>query len=61
VRSATTQVGYLIGSLFGGLALAAGGHALVGVVLAALFAASAMAYVCRDREGCTGRPALAAA
>ena len=59
VRSVTTQLGYLLGSVVGGLALAVGGYAAVGVAFAALFAAAAIPYACYRPHGCSGRPVLA--
>ncbi len=49
VRAATTQMGYLIGSLVGGIAIAIGGFGLLSVVYAALFLAATMPYVCLRR------------
>jgi predicted MFS family arabinose efflux permease len=46
VRAATTQLGYLIGSLLGGIAIAVGGFGLLGVVVASLFLAAALPYLC---------------
>ncbi|MCZ7588234.1 MAG: MFS transporter [Gaiella sp.] len=45
VRAVTTQLGYLIGSLVGGIAFALGGFAGLGVVFGALFVASTLPYV----------------
>lgn len=45
VRAVTTQVGYLIGSLAGGAALAIGGFGLLSVAFGGLFLASTMPYV----------------
>jgi len=59
VRSATQQLGYLLGSLAGGLALAVGGYPAVGAAFAALFAAAALPYACLARQGCPRRAALA--
>jgi predicted MFS family arabinose efflux permease/ribosomal protein S18 acetylase RimI-like enzyme len=44
VRSVTTQLGYLIGALVGGAALALGGFALLGVAFGGLFLASTVPY-----------------
>ena len=46
VRAATTQIGYLIGSLLGGAAIAAGGLNLLAVVYAPLFLAATLPYLC---------------
>lgn len=45
IRAVTTQAGYLIGSLIGGIALAAGGFALLGVAFGGLFLASVLPHV----------------
>ena len=44
VRAVTTQLGYLLGALVGGAALAVGGFALVGVAMGGLFVASMLPY-----------------
>ena len=44
VRAVTTQLGYLLGALVGGAALAVGGFALLGVVFGGLFLASTVPY-----------------
>jgi len=44
VRAAANQFGYLVGAAAGGVALAAGGFAALGVTLAAMFAASTLAH-----------------
>jgi MFS transporter, DHA1 family, inner membrane transport protein len=49
VRAATTQAGYLIGSLVGGLAIAVGGFDLLSVAFGGLFLASMLPYVCLGR------------
>ena len=58
VRAATTQIGYLIGSLFGGIAIAVGGLGLLSVVYAALFVAATLPHLCLRRacvlEGAVG-------
>ena len=58
IRAATTQIGYLIGSLVGGIAIAIGGFGLLSVVYAALFLAATLPYVCLRRpcwlEGAVG-------
>lgn len=67
VRAVATQLGYLIGSLLGGLALAVGGYALMGPVFAALFAAAALPHLCLTARACQGtrrlglQPTVAAA
>jgi predicted MFS family arabinose efflux permease len=45
-RATTTQVGYLLGSLLGGLAIAMGGLTALSVLYAALFVAATLPYVC---------------
>ena len=44
VRAVTTQLGYLIGALVGGAAIALGGFALLGVAMGGLFLASTLPY-----------------
>jgi predicted MFS family arabinose efflux permease len=51
-RAASTHVGYLLGSLLGGLALATGGEAAVGAAFGLLFLASALPYVTAWRVRC---------
>ena len=51
-RAAITHVGYLSGSLLGGLALAAGGGTAVGVAFGLLFLASAVPYISAWRVRC---------
>ncbi len=46
IRAAATQLGTVAGAAIGGAALANGGYGLVGIVLSALFAASALPHVC---------------
>jgi predicted MFS family arabinose efflux permease len=60
VRAATTQIGYLVGSLVGGVALAAGGFAALGLAYGGLFLAATLPYVC-IRATCRSRAALEAA
>jgi predicted MFS family arabinose efflux permease len=57
IRAATTQLGYLIGSLLGGLALAMGGFSALAVVFGGLFVASTVPYVC-VRQTCRSRLAV---
>ena len=57
IRAATTQLGYLVGSLLGGLALAVGGFSVLAVVFGGLFLASTFPYVC-VRRTCRTRLAL---
>lgn len=45
VRAVTTQIGYLIGSLVGGAALALGGFGLLAVAFGGLFLASTLPYL----------------
>jgi predicted MFS family arabinose efflux permease len=47
VRAGSSELGYLVGSAAGGLALATGGFPLVGLVFGALFAAAALPHVLR--------------
>lgn len=49
VRATTTQLGYLIGSLVGGLALATGGFALLSIAFGGLFLAATLPYLCLRR------------
>jgi predicted MFS family arabinose efflux permease len=58
IRAATNQIGYLVGSALGGLALAMGGFAALAVVFGGLFLASTLPYVC-VRRACPARLALA--
>jgi predicted MFS family arabinose efflux permease len=58
LRAVATQLGYLIGSLLGGVALATGGYELMGVVFAGLFAAAALPHVCLTARRCPGRSRL---
>jgi DHA1 family inner membrane transport protein len=44
VRGVTTQLGYLVGALVGGAAIAIGGFALLGVAMGGLFVASTLPY-----------------
>ena len=57
IRAATTQIGYLIGSLVGGLALATGGFHALAIVFGGLFLAATLPYVCL-RAQCRSRAAL---
>ena len=63
VRAVTTQLGYLIGALAGGAALAVAGFAGIGVVMGGLFLASTLPYaslrLARRRAG-SEAPALEA-
>jgi predicted MFS family arabinose efflux permease len=60
VRGVTTQIGYLIGSLAGGLALALGGFDALAVAYGGLFLAAVVPYVCVRRE-CRARGTLVVA
>ncbi len=61
VRAVTTQLGYLIGALVGGAAIAIGGFALLGVAMGGLLLASTLPYAARDRRASEGsRAALPA-
>ena len=53
VRAASTQIGYLLGSLLGGLAIAIGGLGLLAVVYGALFVGATLPYLC-VRKQCRG-------
>ena len=55
-RAALTHVGYLVGSLLGGGALALGGEAAVGIAFGALFLASAAPYLLTWSTRCEVRP-----
>ena len=62
VRAVTTQLGYLIGALLGGAALALGGFALLGVAFGGLFLASTLPYAAhrlseRSEARAAARPA----
>ena len=57
VRAATTQLGYLIGSLVGGITLALGGFGALGLAFGGLFLASTLPYLC-VRSACRSRVAL---
>ena len=62
VRAVTTQLGYLLGALLGGAALAVGGFALLGVAFGGLFLASTLPYAARhlaerSEARATARPA----
>ena len=59
IRAATNQVGYLVGSVLGGLALTVGGFSALAVVFGGLFVASTLPYVCLRRT-CRTRLALQA-
>jgi predicted MFS family arabinose efflux permease len=56
IRAATTQLGYLLGSLAGGLALAVGGFEALALAFGGLLAASTLPYVC-VRKSCVPQPA----
>ena len=51
-RAAITHAGYLAGSLLGGLALATGGHAAVGVAFGLLFLAASAPHLTAWRARC---------
>lgn len=57
VRAATTQIGYLLGSLVGGGALALGGFHALAIAYGGLFVASVIPYVCLRSE-CRARGTL---
>ncbi|HEX6699601.1 MAG TPA: MFS transporter [Gaiellaceae bacterium] len=54
-RAALTHVGYLAGSLLGGLALATGGEGAVGIAFGALFLAAAAPYLLTWSTRCEAR------
>lgn len=51
LRAAATQFGYLLGSVLGGAALAAGGYPGLAVMLASLFALAALPHLGRRESG----------
>jgi hypothetical protein len=57
-RAAITHAGYLAGSLVGGAALAAGGHAAIGVAFGLLFLGAGAPYLSEWASRC--RPPAAA-
>jgi DHA1 family inner membrane transport protein len=57
IRAATNQIGYLVGSMVGGVALAVGGFPTLAIAFGGLFVAAALPYVCL-RGACRARPAL---
>jgi MFS transporter, DHA1 family, inner membrane transport protein len=57
-RAALTQVGYLVGSLLGGAALAAGGRTAVGVAFGSLLLAAAAPYFSTWNARCEQRHQL---
>ena len=57
-RAALTQVGYLVGSLLGGAALAIGGRTAVGVAFGSLFLAAAAPYFSTWNARCEQRHQL---
>ena len=52
IRAATSQTGYLIGSVLGGVALALGGFSALAIAFGGLFLASTLPYLCL-RPACT--------
>jgi MFS transporter, DHA1 family, inner membrane transport protein len=46
IRAASTQIGYLVGSLVGGVAIAVGGFGLLSVAFGGLFLAATLPYLC---------------
>lgn len=58
IRAAASQLGYLVGSLAGGLALAVGGFEALAVGFGGLMLASTLPYVC-VRATCRARPVVA--
>ena len=61
IRAATTQIGYLIGALAGGAALAAGGFAALSLAFGGLFLAATVPYACVRATCRAARPATVAA
>jgi MFS transporter, DHA1 family, inner membrane transport protein len=59
-RAALTHVGYLVGSLLGGVALTIGGGAAVGIVFGSLFLAAAAPYLLTWSTRCEVHGRLAA-
>ena len=59
IRTAANQFGYLGGSAIGGLALAVGGYAALGVAFGVMFALSAVPHVVALRAGRDARAAAA--
>lgn len=57
IRGITTQMGYLIGSLVGGVAIAVGGFALLAVALGGLFVVATLPHIC-VRKPCPLRAAV---
>ena len=45
IRAAAAQIGWILGGLLGGVALAVGGYATLGLVLGALYAAGGLLHV----------------
>jgi len=50
IRAATSQIGYLVGALAGGAALAVGGYAALAVAFGGFFLAATAPYVCLRRS-----------
>ena len=59
-RAVLTQIGYLAGSLLGGVALAIGGEAAIGIAFGSLFLAAAAPYLLTWSTRCEIVPAPAA-
>jgi DHA1 family inner membrane transport protein len=60
IRAATSQIGYLVGSIVGGVALSVGGFEALAAAYGTLFLAATLPYVC-VRRTCRTRVALGAA
>ena len=60
IRAASTQIGYLVGSLAGGVAIAVGGFGLLSVAFGGLFLAATLPYVCM-RKPCRFQAAVGTA
>jgi MFS transporter, DHA1 family, inner membrane transport protein len=60
IRAASTQIGYLVGSLAGGAAIAVGGFGLLSVASGGLFLAATLPYLCL-RKPCRFQAAVGAA
>jgi MFS transporter, DHA1 family, inner membrane transport protein len=58
MRAVATQLGYLTGSVLGGIALATGGYEAMGLVFAGLFGAAALPHLCLSARRCAGRRRL---
>jgi MFS transporter, DHA1 family, inner membrane transport protein len=57
IRAATNQIGYLVGSAAGGMALAVGGFDALAIAFGGFFLAATLPYICL-RAACRSAPAL---